>query len=176
MVIYSNCLSSVYAMLTCIIHQFSQQCPQLITYLRLFGSQETYSKCQCSKNEALVPRFCCSNFYSSKEKRVTGCWSHLIRRQEVFPWACLWRRHNRTGVVYWSRVPQSQDYWHSGEDHSLCWGMGGCSVNFSFPGFFPLDVNSIPPTVVAIHNVSKHHKYPMGRNFSWFRTTLLREN
>ncbi|EAX09950.1 hCG1798483 [Homo sapiens] len=27
--------------------------------------------CQCSKNEALVPSFCCSNFYSSKEKRVT---------------------------------------------------------------------------------------------------------
>lgn len=37
-VIYSNCLSSVYAMLTCIIHQLSQQCPELITSLRLFGS------------------------------------------------------------------------------------------------------------------------------------------
>lgn len=37
-VIYSNCLSSVYAMLTCIIHQLSHKCPELITYLRLFGS------------------------------------------------------------------------------------------------------------------------------------------
>lgn len=37
-VIYSNGLSSVYAMLTWTSHQLSQQCPRLIAYLRLCGS------------------------------------------------------------------------------------------------------------------------------------------
>lgn len=86
-VIYSNCPSSVYAKLTCIIHQLFPKCPGLITYLRLF--------CSCMKKHTLsasVPKMkhwppapAAPTFISTKEKRVTGMLTDIQLDSMSFP-------------------------------------------------------------------------------------------
>lgn len=75
-VIYSNCLSSVCAMLTCIIHQLSQQCPDLITSLRLFGSwvRKHTPSASVPRMKAWPPAPAAPTSITARRKEPQACW------------------------------------------------------------------------------------------------------
>lgn len=84
-VIYSNCLSSVYAIAHLHNPSIVPTMPSLSEVI-WFLCEETHTKCQCSKNEALGPCACCSNCHSSKGKRVTGMLPHIqLEGKEASP-------------------------------------------------------------------------------------------
>lgn len=91
MVNYSDCLPSVYAMLTltCIIHQLSHQCPVLVTCLRLCGCcvRKYTSSANVSRTDHEYPNSCCFSFHSSKEKRLIGMLIHITLA--IGPWECI---------------------------------------------------------------------------------------
>ena len=75
-VIYSKCLSSVCAMLTCIIHQLSQQCPDLITSLRLFGSwvRKHTPSASVPRMKAWPPAPAAPTSITAQGKEPQACW------------------------------------------------------------------------------------------------------